>query len=100
MLEYIGRSGTDPLNGGDEELPLWECRVIQGYKGSITLLHVRFHHCMMDGASLMMLFLGLVDEAPQLGLSHVGSETRAATKKPKGRGSLRALIRLLLILLV
>lgn len=49
---------------------------------------------------MMMLLFGLVDEAPQLGLSHVGSETRAATEKPKGRGSLRALIRLLIILLV
>merc|ERR1719291_746104 len=99
MLEYIGVSGTDPLNGGSEELPLWECRVIQGYKGNITLLHVRFHHCMVDGASFMMLFMGLVDEAPQLGLSHVGSDTRVATQKPRGWRSLRALIRLSIILL-
>jgi WS/DGAT/MGAT family acyltransferase len=72
-----------PAPGGDEELkraiedalprpfdrrhPLWEFRVLRGYRGGDTAVFARLHHAIGDGVALMVVLLAMTDPERSLG---------------------------------
>ncbi len=47
----------------DRRHPLWEMRVIRGYRGG-TAIYTRLHHALADGTALLRVMLALADEEP------------------------------------
>ncbi len=69
-----------PAPGGDDELaraieaqlplafdrrhPLWQFRVLRGYRGGDTAVFGRLHHAIGDGVALMVVLLAMTDPVP------------------------------------
>ncbi len=57
IAEHLGR----PF---DRAHPLWEFRLLRGYRGSDTAIFGRLHHTIGDGVALMMVLLAMTDLTP------------------------------------
>jgi diacylglycerol O-acyltransferase / wax synthase len=51
--------------GFDRRHPLWQFRVLRGYRGAQTAVFARLHHTIGDGVALMLVLLAMTDLAPQ-----------------------------------
>lgn len=58
---FVAREASRAL---DPDRPLWLIQVVQGLDPGHTVVLVRIHHSIGDGAALLGLLLALVDEAP------------------------------------
>jgi len=76
--ERLPEPGGDPelvtaverhlASGFDRRHPLWEFRLLRGYRGADTAILGRLHHAIGDGVALMLVLLALTDlgDLPEL----------------------------------
>ncbi|HSM13276.1 MAG TPA: wax ester/triacylglycerol synthase family O-acyltransferase [Thermoanaerobaculia bacterium] len=64
----------------DRAHPLWEFRLLHGYRGSDTVVFGRLHHAIGDGVALMVVLLAMTDLSPE-GPAAVGSGELAAAAR-------------------
>lgn len=84
IQDFVGREAGKWL---DREHPLWAIQVVQGLEKDRTVVLVRIHHSIGDGAALLGLLLALVDEAPV-----TGGRSRRPAPAPSGGGGLGRLL--------
>jgi diacylglycerol O-acyltransferase len=56
-------------SGFDRRHPLWEFRVLRGYRGGDTALFCRLHHAIGDGVALMAVLLAFTDSEALAGVA-------------------------------
>ncbi len=61
LAATVGKLMSTPLPAGR---PLWEFRLLHGYRGSGCALLGRIHHAIGDGVALMLVLLSLTDLEP------------------------------------
>jgi diacylglycerol O-acyltransferase len=58
LAGVISELMSEPL---DMRRPLWSFHLLEGYKGTGSLLMARLHHCIGDGMALLLVLLSLTD---------------------------------------
>ncbi|MBP1641879.1 MAG: Diacylglycerol O-acyltransferase [Acidobacteria bacterium] len=59
--ELAAAIGAQLVRPFDRRHPLWEFRLLRGYRGSDTVVFGRLHHAIGDGVALMVVLLAMTD---------------------------------------